>query len=120
MLTTLKAAPVPTQATLGPTIRSIATTIIGVTTIGMITIGCIGILIAIASGCGYVVWFAALPNLTAARAATVQLAVPAIAAFGGILLLSEPVTFRLLVASAITLGGVALVLSQRSDRTSSK
>ena len=75
---------------------------------------------AIASGCGYVVWFAALPNLTAARAATVQLAVPAIAAFGGILFLSEPVTFRLIVASAVTLGGVALVLSQRRDRTSSK
>jgi len=75
---------------------------------------------AIASGCGYVVWFAVLPSLTAARAATVQLAVPAIAAFGGILLLSEPVTLRLLLASAVTLGGVALVLSQRSSTASAQ
>lgn len=36
---------------------------------------------AIASGCGYVIWYAVLPSLTATRAATVQLSVPAIAAF---------------------------------------
>ena len=69
---------------------------------------------ALASGCGYVIWYAALRGLTAARAATVQLSVPAIAAFGGVVLLSEAVTFRLLLASALTLGGIAIVLSQRS------
>ena len=71
---------------------------------------------ALASGCSYVIWYSALPDLTAARAATVQLSVPVIAAFGGVLLLSEPVTLRLLLASAMTLGGVAIVLSQRSAR----
>lgn len=84
-----------------------------------------GLLVAIASGaaasgCGYVIWFAVLPNLTAARAATVQLAVPAIAAFGGILLLSEPLTFRLVLATAATLGGVALVLAQRNKTASGR
>ncbi len=68
---------------------------------------------AIASGLGYVIWFAALPGLTAGRAATVQLSVPVIAAFGGVLLLSESVTNRLLIASVATLGGIWLVLAQR-------
>lgn len=68
---------------------------------------------AVASGLGYVMWYAALPGLSASRAATVQLSVPAIAALGGVLLLSEPVTLRLLLASAMTLGGVAIVLAQR-------
>jgi drug/metabolite transporter (DMT)-like permease len=73
---------------------------------------------AIASGCGYVIWYAALPALSATHAATVQLSVPVIAAFGGILLLSEQVTLRLLLASAATLGGVAIVLLQRTARPS--
>jgi len=72
---------------------------------------------AIASGLGYVVWYVALRHLPATRAATVQLSVPAIAAFGGVALLSEPVTMRLLVASAALLGGVAVVLAQRSARS---
>jgi drug/metabolite transporter (DMT)-like permease len=69
---------------------------------------------AIASGLGYVIWYAALRGLSAARAATVQLSVPVIAAIGGIVLLSEPLTLRLLLASLATLGGVAIVLVQRS------
>ncbi len=69
---------------------------------------------AIASGLGYVIWYLALRALPAARAATVQLSVPAIAAIGGALLLSEPVTLRLLVASGAMLGGIAVVLAQRS------
>lgn len=71
---------------------------------------------AVASGCGYVVWYAALRGLAATRAATVQLSVPVIAAFGGVLLMSEEVTLRLLLASAATIGGVAVVLSQRAVR----
>jgi drug/metabolite transporter (DMT)-like permease len=63
---------------------------------------------AITSGLGYVLWYAALPSLTATTAAIVQLSVPAIAAVGGVLLLSEPVTTRLLIASAAILGGIAI------------
>ena len=68
----------------------------------------------IASGAGYVIWYAALRGLAATSAATVQLSVPVIAAIGGVLLLSEDVTMRLVVASVATLGGVALVLAQRN------
>lgn len=69
---------------------------------------------ALASGLGYVIWYFALAGLTAARAATVQLSVPAIAAIGGVIVLAEPVTLRLVVASVAMLGGIAIVLAQRS------
>lgn len=69
---------------------------------------------AVTSGLGYVAWYAALRGLTRTRAATVQLSVPVIAAFGGVVLLSEQITLRLLVASVATLGGVWLVLVQRT------
>ena len=72
----------------------------------------------IASGLGYVAWYAALRGLTASRAATVQLSVPAIAAFGGVVFLAEEITLRLLLASVATLGGIALVLAQRARQTS--
>ena len=65
---------------------------------------------ALASGLGYVLWYAALPRLTATTAATVQLAVPPLAALGGIAFLAEPPTLRLALASAAILGGIALVV----------
>lgn len=71
---------------------------------------------SLASGVGYIAWYSALRGLTASRAATVQLSVPVIAAFGGVSLLSEPITLRLVAASAATLGGVAIVLSQHSTQ----
>lgn len=72
---------------------------------------------ALASGLGYMAWYAALRGLTATRAATVQLSVPVIAAFGGGVVLSEPISVRLVVASVATLGGVAIVLTQRTAPT---
>ena len=69
---------------------------------------------ALTSGIGYVVWYAALARLSAMQAATVQLSVPLLAAFGGVLLLSEAITPRLAAASAAILGGIAIVLSQKS------
>ena len=65
---------------------------------------------AIASGLGYAIWYAVLPSLTRIRAAFVQLTVPAIAAAGGVLFISEPLTLRLVVASLGILGGVALAI----------
>ena len=65
---------------------------------------------ALASGLGYAIWYTALPFLKSATAATVQLSVPVIAAAGGIVLLGEPVTLRLLAASVAILGGIALVV----------
>jgi len=68
---------------------------------------------AIASGIGYAIWYTALPHLRAGTAATVQLSVPVIAAVGGVLLLGEPITIRLLICSAAILGGIAVVTATR-------
>ena len=72
---------------------------------------------AITSGLGYVIWYAALRGLTGTHAATIQLAVPVIAALGAVLLLSEPITPRLALAAAMTLGGVWMALATRRRRT---
>jgi drug/metabolite transporter (DMT)-like permease len=69
---------------------------------------------AITSGLGYVIWYSALSGLRATSAATVQLSVPVLAAAGGILLLGEPITLRYVFASAAVLGGIALVIWERT------
>ena len=73
---------------------------------------------AITSGLGYVIWYAALPDLKAASAATVQLSVPVIAATAGILLLGEPITLRYAIASIAVLGGIFLVIIERRPTSS--
>lgn len=70
---------------------------------------------AVASGLGYVLWYAALRGLSSSQAATVQLSVPVLAALGGVVLLTEPITLRLLLGGAATLGGIAIVLAQRAS-----
>jgi drug/metabolite transporter (DMT)-like permease len=72
---------------------------------------------AITSALGYVLWSAASAALTSTMAGTIQLSVPAIAALGGALLLAEPLTSRLLIASAATLGGIAItIVGKRQER----
>jgi len=68
---------------------------------------------AVASGIGYSLWYAVLPQLTATRAAILQLLVPVIAAAGGVLLLAEPMTARLVGAAAAIIGGIALAMLGR-------
>jgi drug/metabolite transporter (DMT)-like permease len=65
---------------------------------------------ALASGVGYSLWYAALRGLTAARAAVLQLTVPLLAAAGGVVLLSEPLRPRLVVAAVAIVAGVALAI----------
>ena len=65
---------------------------------------------ALTSGVGYAIWYTAVRGLSAARAAAVQLSVPVITAIGGILLLGEWVSLRLVLASIAILGGIALVI----------
>jgi len=67
-----------------------------------------------ATGFGYIVRYLALRGLPAGLAATVQLSMPVIVALGGVALLSEPLTGRLVIASAAVIGGIAVVLWQRS------
>lgn len=69
---------------------------------------------AVTSGVGYVIWYAVLPRLTATRAATVQLAVPIVAALGGVLFLAEQISTRLLFSAAAILGGIGLAIAARS------
>jgi drug/metabolite transporter (DMT)-like permease/GNAT superfamily N-acetyltransferase len=66
---------------------------------------------ALASGLGYVLWYAALRGLSATRAAIVQLSVPPLAAAGGVLVLGESLSARLLIASVLILGGIALAVA---------
>lgn len=68
---------------------------------------------ALASGLGYVLWYQALAGLSKIAASIVQLAVPILAAAGGIAILGEQVTLRLLLASLLVLGGISLVLVTR-------
>lgn len=72
---------------------------------------------AITSGLGYVIWYITLRDLTATRAAIVQLAVPVIAAAGGIVVLAEEPTVRLGIASLMILGGVGAATVARSQET---
>lgn len=68
---------------------------------------------ALASGIGYALWYAVLPALKNTVAASVQLSVPVIAAFGGVLLISEPLTLRLTLTSIAILGGIAMVITKK-------
>ena len=67
----------------------------------------------LASGAGYAVWYGVVRQVTAQQAATLQLSVPVIAALGGVVLIGEPLSLRLLAASVVVLGGIALALVPR-------
>ena len=67
----------------------------------------------VTSGIGYTIWYMALGGLTATQAAIVQLLVPVIAAFGGVIFIAEKITFRLTIASLLILGGILIVVLTR-------
>ena len=114
-----KGAGEPTLATAGNFMRSVPfTLVLSALMLGQFQLDTAGVGYAVASGAitsalGYAIWYMALPALKAATAATVQLTVPVIAAIGGILLLSEPLTLRLMLAALAILGGIWLVIYQK-------
>jgi drug/metabolite transporter (DMT)-like permease len=67
----------------------------------------------IASGIGYSLWYAALAGLTATRAAIVQLAVPALTAAAGALLLGEALELRTTLAGVVILAGIGVSMMGR-------
>jgi drug/metabolite transporter (DMT)-like permease len=69
---------------------------------------------AITSGVGYAFWYSALRGLSATRAAVVQLAVPVLAAAGGVAFLDERIGLRFVAAAALVLGGIGLALTARA------
>jgi drug/metabolite transporter (DMT)-like permease len=68
---------------------------------------------SLTSGLGYVLWYRALRGLTTTQAAAVQLLVPVLAAFGGVVFLAETVSIRLVLSAVLVLGGVALAVLHR-------
>ncbi len=65
---------------------------------------------ALTSGLGYVIWYKVTPRLGLATVASVQLATPVVAAIGGVLVLSEPLDWRLIVGGALIVGGIVLTI----------
>jgi drug/metabolite transporter (DMT)-like permease len=65
---------------------------------------------ALTSGVGYAIWYTAVRELKATSAATVQLSVPVVTAIGGVAILGETITWRLVLASLAILGGIAMVV----------
>jgi len=114
-----KGAGDPMRVTAGNFLRSVP--IAAILSLGMLGQwhgGSTGLALAIASGAltsgiGYAIWYTALPALKATHAATVQLSVPLIAALGAVVLLGEPLSLRLLVATPAIIGGIALVIVSR-------
>jgi drug/metabolite transporter (DMT)-like permease len=65
------------------------------------------------SGLGYVIWYNALPRLSVTQAAVAQVAVPILAAAGGVVLLGEPLSVRLVLSGAAVLAGIGLGVARR-------
>ena len=97
--------------------------LLGLFSIGQFELSTQGIMLAvlsgaIASGLGYTLWYSVLTHLSATQAGVLQLLVPVIAALGGILFVSEPLTLRFVVASLLILGGIYLVIQARTKTAS--
>jgi drug/metabolite transporter (DMT)-like permease len=113
-----RGAPDPLAETTGNFVRAVLFAIgVSVATAEHAVVGAQGALLAVlsgalASGLGYVAWYVALSGLTATSAASVQLAVPVLAAIGGVVFLSERITLRLCVSAVLILGGVGLALTR--------
>jgi len=89
--------------------------LLAITTINNANYSSEGILLAllsggITSGIGYTIWYIALDGLSSTQAAVLQLLVPVIAAFGGVIFVSEAITFRLTISTIMVLGGILMVV----------
>lgn len=68
---------------------------------------------AITSGLGYVIWYAALAEISRTAAGVWQLTVPLIAILLGAFTLGEEITARILIGAFVVIGGVSLALLSR-------
>ncbi len=112
-----KGAGDPTRVTAGNFIRTVPiTALLSLALLNDASVDTAGLRYAAASGAltsalGYVLWYTVVPLIKATSAATVQLSVPLIVAIGGVVLLAEPITLRLVLASMAILGGIALTIA---------
>jgi len=67
----------------------------------------------IASGIGYAIWYMALRGLSNSQTAVVQLAVPILAAIGGVIFVSEETTLRLIISTIMVLAGILMIISKK-------
>jgi drug/metabolite transporter (DMT)-like permease len=113
----------PVAETAGNFIRSVPfAVVLAMLSLPSVALSLSGLLLAavsgsLTSGLGYVLWYAALRGLTTIQASVVQLSVPVLAAFGGVIVLSEDVTVRLVVSGVLILGGVAGAIAAGRVRT---
>ena len=74
---------------------------------------------AVTSGLGYALWYRVLPRLSASAAGVIQLSAPVVAVFGGVVFLSETVTWPVVGAAVLILGGIAVAVLHRPARSES-
>jgi len=89
--------------------------LLAISTINNINYSSEGIVLAllsggVTSGIGYTIWYIALGGLSSTQAAVLQLSVPVIAALGGVIFVSEAITFRFIISAAMVLGGILMVV----------
>lgn len=121
-----RGSPDPLQATAHNFLRSTAFLVplgLIVASVGLpLRITTAGILLAllsgaITSGLGYALWYRVLRQIGGTRGAIVQLTVPVIATLGGVLFLDEAWTLRLALSSVLILGGVAVAIIAKRQRS---
>ena len=101
----------PVRVTTGNFVRSVPLSVlVSVVALGRLEVSSSGLVLAVLSGSLLLDSATssgthALPGLSATRAATLQLSVPIVAAAGGIIFLTETITFRLVLSAAAVLGG---------------
>lgn len=71
---------------------------------------------AIASGLAYSLWYRAIPHLTALQLGLAQLAVPAIATLGAVVILGELLTVRLVLAAGAIFAGLGIAVFRPGGR----
>jgi drug/metabolite transporter (DMT)-like permease len=112
----------PLRATAGNFTLSLVFAIpLAAATIGEWNVSSQGLILAVASGAlasgiGYAVWYAALRGLSSTQAGLVQLLVPVLAALGGVMILREAITTRLVISGAMIFAGVALAVLRPDSR----
>lgn len=89
--------------------------LLAISTINNVNYSSEGIVLAllsggVTSGIGYTIWYIALGGLSSTQAAVLQLSVPVIAAVGGVVFVSEAITFRLTISATLVLGGILIVV----------
>lgn len=71
---------------------------------------------AVTSGLGYALWYTVLPSLTRAQSGIIQLAPAPLATVGGLVILGEPITMRISLASILVLSGVLIGVLRRPTK----